>query len=96
MLAESSELTVLHQREADEMGPYERLLTDAMAGDSLLFTPQDVVEAAWKIVQPVLDGSSTPYEYERGSWGPPQAERLAAEVDGWHDPSADPLQPPLQ
>ena len=58
------------------MDAYERLLGDAMAGDATLFARQDVVEAAWAIVDPVIHGPSPMYEYEPGTWGPPQADRL--------------------
>jgi glucose-6-phosphate 1-dehydrogenase len=66
--------------------PYERLLTDAMHGDALLFVREDAVEAAWAIVEPIL-GNVTPVDlYEPGQWGPADAERLAADIGGWHDP----------
>ncbi len=70
----------------ERLGDYERLLGDAMAGDSTLFARQDVVEAAWAIVDPVLHGPSPMYEYEAGTWGPPQADRLVADVGGWNGP----------
>jgi glucose-6-phosphate 1-dehydrogenase len=69
-----------------QMDAYERLLGDAMAGDATLFARQDVVEAAWSIVDPVIHGPSAMYEYESGSWGPPQADRLVADVGGWNTP----------
>lgn len=68
------------------MGDYERLLGDAMAGDPTLFARQDVVEAAWAIVDPILHGPGPLYEYEQGSCGPPQADRLVADVGGWNTP----------
>jgi glucose-6-phosphate 1-dehydrogenase len=84
------ELSVVDEAKQTEDGPrigdYERLLGDAMAGDATLFARQDVVEAAWAIVDPVLQGSSPMYEYEPGSWGPPQADRLVADVGGWNTP----------
>ena len=46
-----------------------------MAGDATLFARQDVVEAAWAIVDPVIHGPSPMYEYEPGTWGPPEADR---------------------
>ena len=61
------------------MDAYERLLGDAIAGDATLFARQDVVEAAWAIVDPVIHGPSPMYDYEPGSWGPPQADELVAE-----------------
>jgi glucose-6-phosphate 1-dehydrogenase len=68
------------------LGDYERLLGDAMSGDATLFARQDVVEAAWAIVDPVIHGPSPMFEYEPGSWGPPQADRLVADVGGWNTP----------
>jgi glucose-6-phosphate 1-dehydrogenase len=68
---------------------YERLLLDAMLGDSTLFTRWDGVEAAWEILTPVLDawadGASPLKQYEAGSWGPDAARELI-ERDGreWH------------
>ncbi len=83
MVSEPSELSFVHYPSSDEMDAYERLLGDAMAGDATLFARQDAVEAAWKIVQPVL-GNVTPVEqYEPGTWGPSAAEKLTAEVGGW-------------
>jgi glucose-6-phosphate 1-dehydrogenase len=74
------------QGEAGRMEAYERLLGDAMVGDATLFARQDVVEAAWAIVDPVIHGPSPMFEYEPGSWGPPQADRLVADVGGWNAP----------
>jgi len=87
MITDSAELNVVQQSDPDEMDAYERLLGDAMAGDPTLFAREDAVEAAWAIVEPIL-GSVTPvHEYEPGSWGPPEAARLTAEVGGWHCPT---------
>jgi glucose-6-phosphate 1-dehydrogenase len=80
------ELSVVQQSSSDEMDAYERLLGDAMAGDATLFARYDTVEAAWRVVEPVIHGASELYEYEPGSWGPPQADRLVAEVGGWNTP----------
>jgi glucose-6-phosphate 1-dehydrogenase len=87
MVTDSAELNVVQQSDPDEMDAYERLLGDAMAGDPTLFAREDAVEAAWAVVEPIL-GSVTPvHEYEPGSWGPPEAARLTAEVGGWHCPT---------
>jgi glucose-6-phosphate 1-dehydrogenase len=83
------ELSVVEANEQGtdgRLGPYERLLGDAMAGDATLFARQDVVEAAWAIVDPVIHGPSPMFEYEPGSWGPPQADRLVADIGGWNTP----------
>ena len=66
--------------------PYERLLGDAMAGNGALFSSEDMVEAAWAVVDPVLKHHSRVQPYEPGSWGPKGAERLAASVGGWREP----------
>ncbi len=80
------ELSAVKYNTSDEMEAYERLLTDAMKGDQLLFVRQDAVEAAWAIVEPIL-GDCCPTEvYEPGTWGPPDARELAADIGGWHDP----------
>jgi glucose-6-phosphate 1-dehydrogenase len=80
------ELAVVQQNSGDEMDAYERLLGDAMEGDPTLFARYDTVEAAWRIVDPVIHGPSELWEYEPGSWGPPQADRLVVDVGGWHTP----------
>jgi len=66
------------------MGDYERLLGDAMLGDATLFAREDGVEAAWAIVDPVLQPSGPLHEYEPGTWGPAEADALVAEVGGWN------------
>jgi glucose-6-phosphate 1-dehydrogenase len=77
MVGEEVELSVRHQG-PDEMEPYERLIGDAMAGDATLFARADAVEAAWAIVEPILDSPTPVHLYERGSWGPGEADRIAA------------------
>ena len=83
---EPVELTLVENAKGDEVDAYERLLTDAMAGERLLFVREDAVDAAWAIVDPVLDNVTPAYPYAPGSWGPPEAERLAAGLGGWHNP----------
>ena len=68
------------------MDAYERLLGDAMVGDPTLFARQDTVEAAWAVVDPVLGRRSPFHVYEPGSWGPKEADALAADVGGWNMP----------
>ena len=65
-----------------EVGAYEELLTDALKGVSTRFARQDYVEEAWRIVDPVLDDATPVFEYEPGSWGPPEASRVAPS-GGW-------------
>ena len=82
-----TELSAVKMDLSGELDAYERLLTDAMHGDQLLFVRQDAVEAAWAIVDPILGTETTPlHEYAPGSWGPKEADALAAEIGGWRDP----------
>jgi glucose-6-phosphate 1-dehydrogenase len=75
---------------AQELGeppqPYERLLSDALRGDSTLFPRWEVIEETWRIVQPLLDSPPPLEPYERGTWGPASAEAMAAEHGGWREP----------
>ena len=80
------ELAAVNQPNADEADAYERLLTDAMGGDATLFVRQDSVEAAWSVVEPILDDVTPLQFYEEGSWGPREAVQLAADIGGWDDP----------
>ena len=80
------ELTVSEHSDPDEMGPYEELLTDAINGVSARFARQDYVEEAWRIVDPVLDDATPPYEYTPGTWGPAEAQDAIAPEGGWFDP----------
>jgi glucose-6-phosphate 1-dehydrogenase len=70
---------------------YETLLMDAITGDATLYTRQDMVEASWRVVQPVLDAwSQRTFDfpnYEAGSWGPKEAdEMLARNGHAWRTP----------
>jgi glucose-6-phosphate 1-dehydrogenase len=90
MTGEPVELTLMEapeQGHEGRMDAYERLLGDAMSGDATLFARLDVVEAAWAIVDPVLREPAPLYDYEPGSWGPIEADRLVANVGGWNVPS---------
>jgi len=90
MIGEDVELMATHQR-GDEMEPYERLLGDALHGDSSLFARQDALEAQWRIVDPVLGNVTPVYEYPVGSLGPREADRVIACDDGWFNPR--PMEP---
>jgi glucose-6-phosphate 1-dehydrogenase len=73
-----------------EKPPYERLLGDAMRGDQMLFAREDSVEAAWRVVDPVVGDRSVGLPllpYEPGSWGPAQSDSMIP--DGWHAPQGD-------
>jgi len=93
MVGERVELVARRQL-AREMSPYERLLGDAIAGDGALFTRDDSVEAAWRVVEPVISGVrgvhlEPPAPYQPGTWGPPAAAKIVAAREGWHDPQPE-------
>ena len=89
MRGESVELTVSDHGNGAESGAYEELLTDAIRGVSARFARQDYVEEAWRIVDPVLGGSTPAHQYEPGTWGPVSPTTLAGIVPpgGWIDPA---------
>jgi glucose-6-phosphate 1-dehydrogenase len=66
--------------------PYERLLRDAIAGDSHLFAREDTVEETWRVVQPLVEQPPPVHEYAQGSWGPQQAAALVRGYSDWHEP----------
>jgi glucose-6-phosphate 1-dehydrogenase len=70
----------------DEMMPYERLLGDAIRGDSLLFVREDGVEAAWGVVDPILGNVAPVHEYEPNTWGPVETKQIISGDDRWHNP----------
>jgi glucose-6-phosphate 1-dehydrogenase len=76
----------LSEQQAGVETPYERLLSDAMAGNGALFTREDAVEAAWTVVDPVLNTHNRAHPYKPGSWGPKQADAMIAKDGGWHNP----------
>jgi len=87
MRGEDVELIACHDQK-DEMGPYERLLGDAMRGDQMLFARQDSVEEAWRVVEPVLGNATPLHQYDSGTWGPAEADRLL-DNGGWFNPEQD-------
>jgi glucose-6-phosphate 1-dehydrogenase len=85
-VGEQRELSLLEEEVGAEL-PYERLLGDAMNGEGALFIREDAVEAAWKVVEPVLLKHRPVQSYRRVSWGPKESESLIASVGAWHNPS---------
>lgn len=83
MVGDDVELILSRHPDAN-MPPYQRLLGDAMEGIGDLFSRQDIIEAQWRIVDPILD-SGAPRIYEPGTWGPEDADRLVG-ARGWLDP----------
>jgi glucose-6-phosphate 1-dehydrogenase len=87
-IGDQRELYLLEEQPGAE-APYERLLTDAMAGNGALFTREDAVEAAWAVVDPVLKAHPRARPYKRGSWGPKAADALIAPHGCWHNPKPE-------
>jgi glucose-6-phosphate 1-dehydrogenase len=85
MIGSDVELTLTEQA-ADDMPPYERLLGDAMRGQNELFARQDLVEAQWRAVEPILGNAAPLYDYEPGTWGPGEANQLIADYGPWGNP----------
>ncbi len=81
------ELVISEASDPAEMGAYEELLFDALKGNSARFARQDYVEEAWRVLDPILRHGARVYEYERGTWGPPEANALIARDGGWFDPT---------
>jgi glucose-6-phosphate 1-dehydrogenase len=89
MVGETVELLAAHQS-GTERPPYQRLIGDAVRGDQSLFSREDWVEAAWRVVDGVLDGMPPPHPYEPGTWGPPEAANVLVHGDRWHEPVGAP------
>lgn len=73
----------------DAVDAYERLIGDAMRGDGALFARQDAVEAAWRVIEPVLSEGASVVEYDGASWGPREADALIAPTGRWRNPIPD-------
>jgi glucose-6-phosphate 1-dehydrogenase len=70
-----------HRQEA-----YQRLLEDAMVGDARRFGRADALDEQWRIFEDVIEHPSPVVSYRKGTWGPSEAEALAATLGGWHEP----------
>jgi glucose-6-phosphate 1-dehydrogenase len=82
----ATEMIASRHPRAGEMQAYERVLGDAMAGDSSIFARQDYVDEAWRIVDPILDQATPVTVYEQGTWGPPDPDKKMVPAGGWHNP----------
>jgi glucose-6-phosphate 1-dehydrogenase len=82
---QQEELTFAEQPAAD-MRTYDRLIGSALSGERWLFARESTVEAAWRVVDPVLGDVVPLHSYPRGSWGPKEADSLLPEGVPWHDP----------
>jgi glucose-6-phosphate 1-dehydrogenase len=87
IVGQPTELEAIRHPESEDVGPYERLLGDALRGDPTLFAREDYVEEAWRIVDPILQSAPAVREYEPGTWGPEDAARLIVPQGRWHEPA---------
>jgi glucose-6-phosphate 1-dehydrogenase len=76
---------VFSERPGEDMRPYDRLIGGALKGEHWLFAKQESVEAAWRVVDPVLDDGPV-YPYKKGTWGPTEADNLLLSGEAWHNP----------
>ena len=86
LIGQRTELVASRQAGPDERAAYERVLTDALAGDAALFARMDYVEEAWRIVDPVIATGACVAEYEPGSWGPGDSSSDVVPTGGWANP----------
>ena len=86
LLPQVEELS-FEQQPGVDMRPYDRLIGAALRGEHWLFARQQTVEAAWRVVDPVLTGALPVHRYPQGSWGPREADRLLPAGESWHDPT---------
>ncbi len=70
-----------------DLRPYDRLIGAALDGQRWLFASEATVEAAWRVVDPVLGDVVPMHPYARGSWGPAEAAVLLPGGGTWSDPS---------
>jgi glucose-6-phosphate 1-dehydrogenase len=85
MVGEDVEL-ILTEHAPNLLPPYQRLLGDAMRGLGELFGRDDIVDAQWRIVEPILDNAAPVYPYQPGTWGPDEAEALIGPDGPWRNP----------
>jgi len=64
-------------------------LRSALVGDAAHFTRQDGVEEAWRVMMPLIEAPPPVHQYEPGTWGPAEADRLVAGFPAWHEPWLD-------
>ncbi|HXA23899.1 MAG TPA: glucose-6-phosphate dehydrogenase [Acetobacteraceae bacterium] len=85
MIGEDVEM-ILTEQAPNLLPPYQRLLGDAVHGVGELFGRDDIVDAQWRVVDPILDDATPVYPYEPGTWGPTEAEALIGADGPWRNP----------
>jgi glucose-6-phosphate 1-dehydrogenase len=87
-VGDQRELYLVEEQPGEE-SPYARLLGDAMAGDGALFAREDAVEAAWAAVDPIIRTHPHVLPYQRGTWGPREADAILTDGNDWHNPTTE-------
>jgi len=77
----SHEAVLGHREDA-----YQRLLEDAIVGETRRFGRTDALDEQWRIVDPLLQDPPRLRLYDEGRIGPPESDDLAADLGGWVDP----------
>lgn len=85
MVGEEAELLAF-RHSGEEASAYARLLSDAIRGDHSLFGRVEAVEAAWRVVDPILGDVTPIHIYHPDTWGPSEADRIIGGNGGWHNP----------
>jgi glucose-6-phosphate 1-dehydrogenase len=85
MIGEDVEM-ILTEHAPNLQPPYQRLLGDAIRGIGELFARDDIVDAQWRVVEPILDNATPVYPYQSGTWGPQEAEALIGADGPWRAP----------
>jgi glucose-6-phosphate 1-dehydrogenase len=80
---------LLATKQPDFVPPYERLLGDAIEGQGDMFGRQDIIDAQWRILDPILNVQTPLYTYKPGGWGPVEAEQLIRPDGPWRDPKVE-------
>jgi glucose-6-phosphate 1-dehydrogenase len=80
-------ISAAEQRTSEEVDAHERLLTDALRGDAMLFVREDAWKQRGPLLNLILSNATTLHQYETGWWGPREAGRLAVDVRGRHGPA---------
>jgi glucose-6-phosphate 1-dehydrogenase len=88
MVGEDVEM-ILTEHAPNLLPPYQRLLGDAVRGLGELFGRDDIVDAQWRVVDPILDDVTPVYPYQPGSWGPAEAEALIGSDGPWRNPQVE-------
>ena len=81
---------LLAEKQADYVPPYERLLGDAIDGQGDMFGRQDIIDAQWRVLDPILNIQTPLYTYKPGTWGPVESEQLIRPDGPWRDPRLEP------